>query len=112
MPEITLLQLRKLRACAGQCDEFKKRFGKSVEVTEELCLSVADVFDWAWATQHLLGEPALAEYDRLTAPAWAEWAEYKRARAAAWADYKRARAAAWADYKRAAAQTFARLFNR
>ena len=87
MPEITLLQLRELGACADQCAEFEKRFGKSVEVTEELCLSVADVFNWDWAAEYLLGAPALAEY-------------------------KRVMAAAWADYKRVAAQTFARLFNR
>ena len=97
MPQITLLQLRKLGACADQCAEFKKRFGKSVEITEELCLSVAGVFSWDWAANNLLGAPALAEYGRVTVPAWAE--------------YDRVIAAAWAEYKRVEAQAFARLFH-
>ena len=94
--EITYAQLRRLGACKDQLSEFKTRFGSSVVVTEELCLSVANVFNWDWAARHLLSPAALAEY--------------KRVRALAWAEYERVRASARAEYNRVEASAFARLF--
>jgi hypothetical protein len=117
------------RACAAQVDLFRASFGDSVEVTESRCAEHALAFDWDWASRHLLGAPALAEYkrvcasawaeyDRVRAPAWAEYdrvrapalAEYKRVRASAWVEYKRVRASAWAEYRRVCASTWARLY--
>jgi hypothetical protein len=104
---ITLAQLKTADACADQRALFKKTFGASVEVTEALCASVADKFDWDWASAYLLGAPALAEYERARATAWAE---YERVCAPAWADYERARATAMAEYERACATAFARVY--
>ena len=105
---LTLQTLIDEHACLSQAELFSNTFGDSVEVTPELCLSVADKFDWDWAARHLLSSVARADYvrateacaddyDRVTAPAWAD---YVRATASAQADYNRATAPAWADYGR------------
>ena len=93
---MTLATLERLGACSDQREEFKRRFGSSIEVTEELCLSVSDVFAWDWIAQRVLSAPALAEYRRVRAPARAE--------------YERVRAPARAEYERVRAATFARLY--
>ena len=138
---LTLQTLIDKGACSEQVELFRVRFGKSVRVTQRLCVSVAYAFDWNWAAQHLLSRPARAEYQRAAAAAWAEyarvlaparaeyqratapaaaeyervtapaWAEYARVVAAAWAEYARVEAAAWAEYEVAAARTFAKLYN-
>ena len=127
---ILLSDLRAAGACADQVALFEARFGDGVDVTEALCLSVADLFDWNWAAGYLLPAlarveyrralaPALAEYERTVAPALAEYertvaparAEYERALAPAWTEYDRADRAlapARAEYDRAAAVSFAR----
>ena len=84
-------------ACANQVELFRSTFGDSVNVTQKLCVSVADKFNWAWAAQHLLTPKANAEYDRVEAPAWAE--------------YKRVTAQAWAEYDRLMARAFAKGYN-
>ncbi len=95
-------------ACASQTDLFRKMFGDSVNVTQKLCVSVADKFDFGWAADHLLTSPERAEYERITAPAWAD---YQRARAAAQADFERIRAAALADYVLTQARAFVKVYN-
>ena len=107
MAILTLSTLRNANACAGQVRKFKRRFGESVDVTEDLCASVATVFDWTWAVSRLLPPTAWAEYERATESARAE---YARVRDAAWAEYARVRDAARAEYERALAVAFARLF--
>lgn len=82
-------------------------FGTSVEVTAELCLGVADMFDFGWAAHNLLSAQALAEYLRVKAQAWAE---YERGRAPAWAQYQRVKAQALAEYVRVKAQAFATCY--
>lgn len=54
---ITFLQLLRAGACGPARDEFEARFGKGVEVTSELCESVAERFDWVWAGSNLLHNP-------------------------------------------------------
>ena len=81
--KITLKQLADAKACREQRELFARTFGKSVEVTRELCVSVADKFDFEWAATHLLSAQALAEYKRDKAAAWAE---YERAKVQAFAD--------------------------
>jgi hypothetical protein len=124
---LKLSTLIDLGACSYQVKRFRKTFGESVRVTEKLCLSASDKFDWTWAASHLLSAPALAEYKRAMAPARAEcervmaparaeyervmaltWAEYERVRAPAYAEYERVMALAWAEYKRVIALAFAR----
>ena len=87
-------------ACYAQVELFRAKFGESVRVTQRLCVSVADAFDWNWAAGHLLSKPAWAEYERVTAPAWRVWAPAR-------AEYERV----WAEYGRVTARTFAKLYN-
>jgi hypothetical protein len=120
---LKLSTLSGLKACVDQVALFWETFGESVRVTEELCLSVSDKFDWMWAAENLLSAPAWAEYKRLTDLARAEhervrapeWAEYKRITARALVKYERVRARAWAEqelaqvgYERVRALAFAR----
>jgi hypothetical protein len=116
---LTLKTLIDKGACDAQVELFRAKFGESVRVTQRLCVSVVDAFDWNWAARHLLSAPALAEYRRVKAAAWAEYrrvkaaapAEYGRVAAAAWAEYRRVTAAAPAEYGRVTARTFAKLYN-
>jgi cell division septum initiation protein DivIVA len=115
---LTLATLKKKGACKEQVALFRKMFGKSVEITEALCVEHAAVFSWGWAAENLLKAAALAEYERVTAPARAEYervtaaarAEYERVKAAARAEYERVKAPAWAEYQRVTAATWARAY--
>ena len=117
--KITLKQLLEEGACKSDVEFFKSRFGESVEVTEELCLSVYDKFNWDWASVHLLTSPALDAYKKAMSPAWDA---YKKATAPAWDSYERVTATdldaskkatppAWDAYQKAMASAFARVFN-
>jgi hypothetical protein len=104
---LTLATLIDKRACNSHVELFRSRFGESVEVTAELCASVAAMFDWGWAASNLLSPPALAEYDRVTAPALAE---YERVTAPALAEYERVKAPALAEYERVTATAWAQSY--
>ncbi len=91
--KLHLKQLTDKGACQEQVDLFHTLFGDSVDVTEELCASVAGKFDLDWAASNLLTPSAEAEYKRATASAGAE---YKRVVASAWVEYERVVAAAFA----------------
>ena len=47
---LTLQTLIDKGACSEQVELFRAKFGESVRVTQRLCVSVADAFDWDWAT--------------------------------------------------------------
>ena len=47
-----LARLVALGACESQCELFKKKFGKSVDVTPALCARVARDFDFYWLETH------------------------------------------------------------
>lgn len=47
-----LARLVALGACESQCELFKKKFGKSVDVTPALCARVARDFDFYWLVAH------------------------------------------------------------
>ena len=108
---ILLSALRAAGACADQVELFVARFGDGVDVTEVLCLSVADLFDWDWAAENLLPAPARAEYWRamritmaqFDVPKLLAWDEYLSAD-----EYQRAAEAVALAYQRAAAAAFAR----
>jgi len=116
---ITLQQLIDADACADQRYLFKQKFGDSVEVTRELCISVADVFDWSWAAQHFLSAPALKVYHETYASAWNVYDEtcapalkvYDETRAQAWKVYNETRAPAWKVYDETCAAMFATAFE-
>ena len=119
MSILTLSKLRSLGACREQVDEFAARFGEFVDITPDLCESVANIFDWSWASRNLLRAPALAEYNRVFASARAEYdrvcdaarTEYDRALAPALAEYNRVFASALAEYDRVCARTFGQLYQ-
>lgn len=94
--ELRCSQLTRLGACAEQRAAFRARFGRAVQVTEDVCVAHASVFDWTWAAEHLLGPDA--------------WAAYKAVEADALAAYKAATADAWAAYEAAQARAFARAY--
>lgn len=90
---LTLTTLKKKGACKEQVVLFRELFGKSVEITEALCVEHAAAFSWRWAANNLLTAAAMAEYDRMKAAAEVK---YLRVAAAAEVEYKRVTAAAWA----------------
>jgi hypothetical protein len=106
-----LLQIK--GACASQVALFAETFPHGTEITEAVCLAVADKFDWDWAAQNLLSPESYAEYQRVRAQAYAEcervraqaYAEYQRVCAQAYAEYQRVRAQADAECERVCAQT-------
>ena len=129
--KVTVALLKRKGACATQAALFKELFPKGVEITEEVCVNVADKFNWSWAAEKLLSEPANAAYERATALAYAAYEratapapeayeratalayeEYRRATAPAYEEYRRATALAYAAYQRVQAATFGRLASR
>lgn len=103
MAMITYRALKRAGACSTQLEEFRKRFGTSVDVTEEACVAVADVFAWDWAAHNLFlasareayykaTASALKNFDEATAPAWKT---YNEATASALKTYNEATALAW-----------------
>jgi len=61
--KISAKHLTKLKACNEQVQEFKKLFGDStVEITKELCLKHAQVFNWNWAAMNLLTKDGYEAY--------------------------------------------------
>ncbi len=91
-------------ACVAQRALFKEHFGTGGEVTLSKVLSVADVFDWSWAAEHLLSPSTLAECEKARATAWAE---YNKVRATAWAEYNKVCAPAWAECEKVRATALA-----
>ena len=59
-------------ACESQVGLFRFMFGQQVRVTQKLCVSVADKFNFRWAAYHLLSAVALAKYERASAAAFAK----------------------------------------
>ena len=104
--KVTTRMLKLKGACASQVALFAELFPKSVEITEGVCATVADKFDWDWAAANLLSPESYAEYQRVCALAYAE---YQRVCALAYAEYQRVRAPAYAEYERVRAPAFGRL---
>lgn len=125
--KITTAMLRMKKACESHVLEFERRFPNGIEVTEEVCLSVADIFNWNWAARNFLSWSAKEHYDlaiviarvalnRACAPALADFDRIVKSVgedcanviAPAWADCRLAMAPAQADFARAAASAFAK----
>jgi hypothetical protein len=137
---ITYDQLKALGACREQLMKFRRVFGDSVDVTEELAAKYAQEFDFDWASSNLLraaakeeysnaAKPALEEYRRAIVPAEEEydravapalgrcgcsikltWDGRIRATTLAWEEYLRATAPAREEYRRAIAVAFAKCY--
>jgi hypothetical protein len=115
--KITKRILQAKGAYASQVALFAKTFPRGAEITEAVCLSVADKFDWYWAAHNLLSPESCAKYRRVHALTYAEYqrvralayAEYQRVCAPAYAEYQRVCALSCEDHERVCAQTFGRL---
>lgn len=66
--KITLKMLES--ACKPQRDLFAGIFGQEVELTLELCVKHASLFDWDWAAANLLTTHARAAYEAARATAF------------------------------------------
>ena len=88
---LTLATLKSKGACAPKVALFRKMFGKSVQITEALCVEHASAFSWKWAAENLLTASAQDAYE-------AAWVSAQDAYEAAWVQdaYEAARASAWA----------------
>jgi hypothetical protein len=102
--KITKRLLQSKGACASQVALFAETFPHGTEITEAVCLAVADKFDWNWAAQNLLPPKSDAEYQRVRAQAYAE---YQRVCAPADAECLRVRAQAYAECQRVCDQAYA-----
>ena len=68
---LTLATLKSKGACVEQVALFRKMFGKSVQITEALCVEHASAFSWKWAAENLLTASAWATFEAAMASAWA-----------------------------------------
>lgn len=115
---LTLATLLERGACHKGVERFKRLFGDSVEVTEELCRKHAQTVDWDWAAECFLSSKALAAYQAMMTPALAAhhaaavraWAAHQAAGKAALAAYKAAVVPAQAAYQVATATAWARAY--
>ena len=60
---LTLATIKSKGACASQVALFRKMFGKSVDITEAICIEHAAAFSWNWASENLLSKPSSDAYD-------------------------------------------------
>jgi hypothetical protein len=63
MKKLTLQTLREHDACKEEVKLFIEHFGEEVLVTEKLCASVSDEFNWDWAAEYLLSPVRRIEFD-------------------------------------------------
>ena len=105
MRTLTLEQLSKHRACRSQVALFKKHFGESVVVTEELAASLSDIFDFGWASRTLLSGASQTEYSKVVTSASDKYivecvaacTEFKKVCASAGVEYVRLEGSVWAE---------------
>ena len=106
---VTLEMLRSKGACREQVETFEELFGSEVEVTVELAVRHAMVFDWGWGRTHLLSDEARGIYDAamvhtLRADTQARdkaWADYTQAGGGAQHIYNQAAIEPWLGYNEA-----------
>ena len=70
---ITLGMLIRKKACQNQVDLFKKYFGKSVEITEDICLKYYNEFEFDWLIDNMLNEERREAYKAIKEPAWEDY---------------------------------------
>ena len=116
---ITLKMLEEVEACRSQVVLFERLFGDSTPVTEELCVKYASDFNFDFAANEFLTDPAWDEYEKVRGAALAEYEkvsvaaldEYWNVIDAARDEYRKTEEAAWSEYKKTKAITFCRLYN-
>jgi hypothetical protein len=98
MPKtITLQQLRDKGACAPQLELFGCIFDNSVEVTVELCVKHAAMFNWSWAARNLLAGSGYVQYAFTAAEALRGYTVAKGISSDAWHAYIKILASAFAQ---------------
>ncbi len=102
---LTADMLEQAGACQDQLDLFRERFPEGCNPTAELCKQFPD-FDYSWAAEKLLRQPAA--YQAARAP---HLAAYQAAIAPHWAVYEAAVAPHLAAYEAAKAETFGRMWE-
>ena len=97
-----ILPLKVLRAaCAAQRSIVRREWPQGVPLTPLTAQRAVELgLDLEWIADHLLDDPAWADFKRVSAKAKAD---YDRATAPAWENYTRVSAKAKADYERVAA---------
>lgn len=117
---LTAAKLRAINAHRDHLELFVRSFGKSVEITEALCVKHANVFKFGWPVRDLLSKEAEAVYRSSIIEARAAYASafdqakavrvnavaearplYYDPVAALTVSYERACRKAWADYNTA-----------
>ena len=138
---ITLAMLVEKNACARQVEMFKRYFGKSVKICQNICDKYSSEFDIDWAAENLLNEVQHELYYTIRAQAWKaynaiEWrawekyrdwdrtisetcnprgvppmAEYKAVESAAVKKYEATKEAAHKAYNKKRARAFCLAYN-
>lgn len=67
--KIAVDQLKAAGASCEQFDLFIELFGEEVLVTQDACARYAGQFNWDWASENLLPQPAWEAYEKATQPA-------------------------------------------
>ena len=67
---ITLDMLIEKNACQEQANLFKKYYGKSVEITEDICLKYSNKFEFDWLVDNILSGDQREAYMTIQVPAY------------------------------------------
>ena len=110
--QITRKMLVEKYACEDELYLFTEHFPDGVECESqdqaiEMCIQFAQIFNFGWAADELLGEDARAEYEKMLAPAKVE---FFKAEVLAWAEVDKTVAIAWAELDKAVAIAFAKAY--
>ena len=65
---VTRKQLEDLKAPKDQIYSFVRFELEGVEITEDLCVKYAQIFNWMWAADNLLKKEARRKYIRIISP--------------------------------------------
>jgi len=103
---LTVKMLQDHKACQDQVDLFAAAFPDGVQVTEAVCLAVADKFGWDWAAENLLPPEARAEYE---AKETTIVAECEARRATIRMEYEAKLTPIWVEYRQQQAALFGRI---
>ena len=104
---ITLDMLIEKEACQKQVDLFKQYFGKSVEITEEICIKYSNEFHIEWLVNNMLNEEQCELYHTIQVPAYAAYnaiqgpvlEKYLAIQEPAYEAYKAIHGLTWKEYK-------------
>ena len=103
---LTLQTLIEKEACEEQVRLFKKMFGDSVLVTEELCVKYAGKFNFVWASENLLSVEGQQAYKAIVRQAWEAYVAIERPAGEAYDAVTRSALEAYAAVTRSALEAY------